>query len=210
MVNNMRTLAIPFASCFLASFIVIPTQAGVEVVASKSLTVQPNGPRPGDGGSKYFNIEGKDNEKYASFGVLIFQIPKEVLEKRVKSVTLTLVQSLPKFAKDGMIRFFLEPDLDPKPDLKFDPNAADGVGSQIKPVHPLGSGNFKQVKTGEIEQFTLTLDDSCRKRLAKEGSLCLVIVPADATVAATYYGAGEDSNGNRPRLTIALEAESQP
>ena len=60
----MRLLLILVASCFLVSFMVMPTQAGVEVVASKSLTVQPNGPRPGDAGSKYFNIEGKDNEKY--------------------------------------------------------------------------------------------------------------------------------------------------
>ena len=43
----MRTLSIPVACYFLASFMVIPSQPGVEVVASKSLTVQPNGPRPG-------------------------------------------------------------------------------------------------------------------------------------------------------------------
>ena len=44
----MRILSIP-AACFLvASFMVVPSQAGVEVVASKSLTVQPSGPRSGD------------------------------------------------------------------------------------------------------------------------------------------------------------------
>jgi hypothetical protein len=45
-----RTLSIPVACYFLASFMVIPSQAGVEVVASKSLTVQTSGPRPGDAG----------------------------------------------------------------------------------------------------------------------------------------------------------------
>jgi hypothetical protein len=38
------------------------------VTASNSLSIQPTGPRTGDNGSKYFNIEGKDNDKYASFG----------------------------------------------------------------------------------------------------------------------------------------------
>ena len=156
----MKTLSIP-AVCFLfASFLVIPNQAGVEVVASKSLTVRPSGPRSGDAGSKYFDIQGKDNEKYASFGVLVFEIPKEIQEKKVKSVTLTLVQSIPKFAKDGAIRFFLAPDLDAAGDLKFDPSAPDGVGSQIKTLHALGSGNFKKIETGKTESFSLTVDRS--------------------------------------------------
>ena len=200
----MRILSIS-AACFLfASFQVIPNQAGVEVVASKSLTVQPSGPRSGDAGSKYFNIEGKDNEKYASFGVLVFEIPKEIQDKKVKSVTLTLVQSIPKFAKDGAIRFFLAPDLDAAGDLKFDPNAPDGVGSQIKSLHALGSGNFKKIETGKTESFSLTVDDAVRERIAKGGKLCLVIVPADSAVAATYFGANEDAKDKSPRLTLDL------
>jgi hypothetical protein len=54
----------------------VPAQAGVELVAPKSLTVQSGGLRAGDAGSKYFNIEGKDNDEYASFGVLVFEIPR--------------------------------------------------------------------------------------------------------------------------------------
>jgi hypothetical protein len=140
----MRTHSILIAACSLATLIVTPAFAATEVVATKSLTIQPPGPRTADAGSKYFNIEGKDNEKYASFGVLIFEIPKEVQDKKVKDLTLTLVQSIPKFAKDGAIRFFLAPDLDAPGDLKFDPNAPDGVGSQVKPLHALGSGSFKK------------------------------------------------------------------
>ena len=98
--------------------------------------------------ARLLNIEGKDNEKYASFGVLVFEIPKEIQDKIVKSVSLTLVQSIPKFAKDGAIRFFLAPYLDVAGDLKFDPSAPDGVGSQIKSLHALGSDTFKKVETG--------------------------------------------------------------
>jgi hypothetical protein len=200
----MRILSI-FVACFLfASFLVNPTQAVVEVVASKSLTVQPTGPRSGDAGSKYLNIEGKDNEMYASFGVLVFDIPKEVQDKKVKSVSLTLVQSIPKFAKDGAIRFFLGPEHDAAGDLKFDLNAPDGIGNQIKPLHALGSGNFKKIETGKTESFSLTVDDLVRERLAKGGKLCLVIVPADAAVAATYFGASENDKEKSPRLTLDL------
>ncbi|MFI5459344.1 MAG: hypothetical protein ACHRXM_28295 [Isosphaerales bacterium] len=200
----MRILSMSAACYLLASLLVIRAQAGVEVVASKSLTIQPSGPRTGEAGTKYFNIQGKDNQKFASFGVLNFEIPKEVHDKKVKSVTLTLVQSIPRFAKDGAIRFFLAPEPDAASDLKFDPSASDGVGSQIKPLHALGSGNFKKIETGKTESFSLTVDDAVRERIAKGGKLCLVIVPADSTVAATYVGASEDAKKNSPRLTLDL------
>ncbi len=38
--------------------------------------------------------------------------------------------------------------------------------------------------------------------MAKAGRLCLVIVPADKTVAATFLGANESDSGNKPKLTI--------
>ena len=200
----MRILSILVVSFCLASFLVNPTQAGEEVVASKSLTVQPNGPRPGDAGSKYFNIQGKDNEKYASFGVLVFDLPKEIQDKKIKNLKLTFVQSIPKFAKDGAIRFFLAPDLDATKDLKFDPKNSDGVGSQIKSLLPLGSGDFKKIETGKTESFSLAVDDAARGQIAKGGKLCLVIVPADGAVAATYFGANETDKEKSPRLTLDL------
>ena len=94
--------------------------------------------------------------------------------------------------------------MDAAGDLKFDANAPDGVGSQIKPLHALGSGNFKKIETGKTESFSLTVDDTVRERLAKGGKLFLVIVPADATVAATYFGANEDAKDKSPRLTLDL------
>ncbi len=197
----MRSLSIPLA-CLSLAILTVPAHAGVELVASKSLTVQPNGPRPGDAGSKYFNIEGKDNEKYASFGVLVFEIPKEVKGAQVKGMTLTLIQSVPQFAKDGAIKVFLAPELDAAEDLKFDPNAPDGVGSQIKSMDALGSANFKKVKTGEAESFSLTVDDTVRERIAKGGKLCVVIVPADSKVAATYFGASENAKDKSPKVTL--------
>jgi hypothetical protein len=174
----------------------------VEVTASKNLTVQSDGPRSGENGSKYFNIEGKDNTQYSSFGVLIFEIPKEVQDKKVKSVMLTLVQSIPKFAKDGAIRFFLAPDLNDVGDLKFNANTSDALGNRIMAVQAMGAGNFKKQETGKTETFSLTVDDIARERIAKGGKLCLVIVPADLAVAATYFGANESSMDKSPKLTL--------
>ena len=200
----MRNLTIPAIGLFLASFIVIPAYAGVEVVATKSLTIQPTGPRSGDAGSKYLNIEGKSNEKYASFGVLVFEMPNEILGKRIKSLTLSMFQSVPRFAKDGGIKFFLAPDLNDGGELKFDPSASGGVGSQIRSLLPLGSGEFKKIETGNLDVFSLTVDDAVRERVAKGGKVCLLIVPADEAVAATYFGATEGAKDKSPRLIFDL------
>ena len=200
----MRILSISAACSFLVGFIAIPTQAAVEIAASKSLTVQSGGPRSGDAGSKYLNIEGKENDKYASFGVLVFEIPKEVQDKKMKGMTLTLVQSLAKFARDGAIRFFLAPDLNVEGELKFDLSVPDGIGDHIKPLLPLGSGNFKRIETGKTESFSLSGDGSVSERISKGGKICVVIVPADGAVAATYFGVGENGKENSPKLVLEL------
>lgn len=40
------------------------------------------------------------------------------------------------------------------------------------------------------------------KRSADRGTIRLVIVPADADVAATYFGVGHDKPDQRPKLTV--------
>jgi hypothetical protein len=176
----------------------------IEVVASQSLTIQPTGPRQGEAAKDYFNVEGKDNEKYASFGLLVFELPKDVQGKELKGLTLKLVQTAPRFAKEGKIKLFLAPDLDPKADLKFDADAPDGVGKQIEPLHALGSADFKNPEKGKTQEFKLVVKGAVRERIAKGGKFCLVIVPADAKVAATYYGVVPEAKDNCPKLTLDL------
>jgi hypothetical protein len=200
----MRTLSIPAIGGLLASILVMPVFAGTEVVASKSLTIQPTGPRAGEAGSTYFNVEGKANEKYASFGVLVFEIPKEIRGKQIKNVTLSFVQSIPRFAKDGQIKFFLAPDLGQEGELKFDPSTSSGVGNQIRSLLPLGSGQFKKIETGKVDVFSLTVDDAIRERIATGSKTCLVIIPADESVAATYFGAAEGAKDKSPRLVFDM------
>lgn len=175
---------------------------GTDVVASKSQTIQPNGPRTGDDGAKYFNVEGKNNGKYASFGVLTFELPKDVDVNKVKSLTLTLVQTAPKFAKAGAIKVFLASNLDSKAELKFDAEAADGVGKQIEPLQELGSGDFKDPKPDHVQSLNLKWSDALKDRIAKGGRLYLVIVPEGPAVAATFRGVDEKAQDKSPKLTL--------
>jgi hypothetical protein len=202
--RGMRNVAIVGACLFVVTQLTLHGAVAEEVVASQSLTIQPSGPRTGDAGKKYFNIEGKDNDRFASFGVLVFEMPKKIESSKIKSVSLALVQSVPGFAKDGDVTVYLAPELDPAADLKFDAKSDNGIGENVKPVHELASGTFKKVKTGEKQSFALKLDDKNRGLFAKGGQLCVVIVPADATVAATFFGAGESEEGSRPRLIVEL------
>jgi hypothetical protein len=198
----MSVFSVRLASACIAIMLAHPVEAGIELTASDSRTIQPTGPRSGDAGNKYFNIEGKANDKFASFGVLVFPFPEEVREKKAKSATLTLVQSIPAFAKDGAIRIFLALSIDAIGELKFDGSTADGVGSQIKDLRELGSGSFKKVETGKTDTFSLTFGDTVYDRIGNGGRIYLVIVPADAKVAATYFGATEDAKERSPKLTL--------
>jgi len=96
----------------------------------------------------------------------------------------------------------LAPELDPAADLKFDSNSDNSIGNQTKPLRELGSGTFKKVKTGETQSFTLKLDDTDRECISKVGPLCVVVVPAVSTVAATFFGARESDEGSRAKVTV--------
>jgi hypothetical protein len=187
----------------------LPAQAGTEATATRSLTIQPAGPRQGEAGSRYFNVEGAKNDRYASFGVLVFRLPKG--EGDVEKLSLRLVQSIPRFAKDGNVRFLLAEPHDQGTDslavLKFDPMSPDGLGKDaFKAVHPLGSGTFTRAKTGQADTFALTPDEAgrtyLRGQLKAGGTILIVVVPDHDEVAATYFGAGSEPLENRPRLVI--------
>jgi hypothetical protein len=201
---------------YVAAFWALPgfsALAEVKTTANKSYTVQPAGPRSGEAGSRYFNIEGKKNERYASFGVVVFELPKgDGQQGDVENLSIRLVQSIPKFAKDGKLRFLLaEPQdrgTDSLAELKFDPGSSNGVRKDaFKAIHRLGSGTFTTVKTGQVDSFKLTPDEAGRgylkDRLKAGGPILIVVVPDDEDVAATYFGAGSQPETNRPQLVIS-------
>ena len=121
------------------------------------------------------------------------------------------MQSIPRFAKDGKVKLLLaEPRdqvTDTLADLKFDPRSPDGLGKEaFKAVHPLGSGTFPKVKTGQVDTFALTPVQGgrtyLRGQLKAGGTILIVLVPDDEEVAATYFGAGSEPEGDRPRLVV--------
>jgi hypothetical protein len=92
-----------------------------------------------------------------------------------------------RFARDGKVRFLLAEPRDPGGDsltgLKFDPKSPGGLGKDaFQAVHPLGSGTFTKVKTGQADSFTLTLDEAGRAYLRgqlKAGGMILIVVLPD-------------------------------
>jgi hypothetical protein len=198
-----------------------PAMAGevkLESSATAGATVQPNGPRGGPTGQRYFNVEGKNNgEKsaYASFGVLDFHLLKPATPAaKVNKLTLTLTQSVARFSKDGPVKVFASADTDAslepgKSPLKFDPAAPGGVGGQLKTLHPLGGATFKIGKSGQADALVLDLpaesEAYLRGQVNAGGPIRLVLVPADDDVAATYAGPGAQDEGQRPRLRVDVE-----
>jgi hypothetical protein len=191
------------------------SRAGIEATASAGATVQPAGPRGGDPGKSYLNVEGKnngENGQYSCFAVLDFKPAKpDVPVAKVKGLTLTLTQSVPRFAKDGPVKLWVATDTDTvlegdSSPLKFDPKVSGGVGDQLKPLLPLGAATFTKRKTGETDTIALTppadTEGYLRGQLNRGGVVRLVLTPADDDVAATYFGAGADQAERRPRLVV--------
>jgi hypothetical protein len=212
----MRTMLARHQAIFwlfaLATTPGLPALAEIKATATRSLTVQPTGPRQGEAGSRYFNVEGVKKERYASFGVLVVEVPKAGDQAGdVKSMSLRLVQSVPQFARDGKIRFFLAEPPDGGTDrlagLKFEAGSSGGLAKDaFKALHPLVSGTFKKVETGHADTFELKPDEGGKRllqdRIKTGGTILIIAVPDDEEVAATYFGAGTEAEANQPRLVI--------
>lgn len=86
---------------------------GVEIThetASSSITLQPPGPRAGETSTRFFHIEGKNNKRYAAFGVLDFKLARPNADKAT-GLALSLTQSVARFSKNGKIRVYLSADV---------------------------------------------------------------------------------------------------
>ncbi|HEV3163173.1 MAG TPA: hypothetical protein VGZ22_03965 [Isosphaeraceae bacterium] len=216
-----QAAAIVLASLFVFEGI---AQAGSDISASASAIVMPGGPRSGTNGKVFLNAQGRKTTadgKYASFGVIEFQAPKDAKVAKVKGLTITLVESIPSFARRGPIKFYLTTDtktsLEPaeppaKPALKFDTSSPDGLGDQLKPRFLLGSSQFVKDETGHADTYLLTIDGDAEAYLRGQcnsgGEIRLIVVPDSDDVAATYFGAGERNAANRPKLTMDSEPAS--
>jgi hypothetical protein len=196
--------------------------AGSDTTAASSAIVMPGGPRSGTNGKNYLNAQGKKTSpdgQYASFGVIDFTVPSDLGQvTKIKGLTLSLTESIPAFAHDGAVKFYLTtdtrtdtsaPEAKAAPALKFDASTSDGLGNQLTPRYPAGSGTFTKKKTGEVDTFSLRVEGEgemyLRGELNRKGKIRILMVPDSDDVAATYFGAGNSSASNRPKLTIDAE-----
>ncbi len=189
--------------------------AGGGVIASQSVHVQPSGPRTRPGQSRFLDVEGTgidSPEKYAAFALVDFPAPKPpAAVEKPTGLTLALTQRVERYSRDGKVKFYLVADV--KEDLqaftktfKFDLASPDGLAGSIKEKVEVGSGTFTRKATGQVDRFVLVLDEKAREVLdvqIKAGTIRVLVVPDEPTVAATFLGAGPNNEaGQRPRLIV--------
>jgi hypothetical protein len=191
----------------------------ISVLAADNATVQPAGPRMGDNGKRFFNVEGNQSDAFASFGVADFNLPDREEDGEGESgrtLTLTFVQVNARFTTDGALHFWLTTDtatdIQPGDDpavrfvLEDDP---DGLDRQLAPRFFLGSGMFVQVgDAGQVDSYSFRLSRQAsqylRHQISRRGTIRIVVSPADGTVAATYAGF---SNMDFPGPVLTIDSD---
>ena len=204
------------------------------VVAFETGTIQVTGPRGGDFGNRFFNIEGLSfEERFRSYGTVRWNLADLRAEFdglfpggwRVTGVALELTQDNAAFTSDGFVDVYLSTDdtSDAKTALSdlqypfFDPNT-------FEPDMPLASDSpilsflFFEVATGAIDRFdqaggpgggveALSLTAELASDIENDGVLTMVFVDASETVAATYRGQEGFEGRVGPNLFITVEGD---
>ncbi|MEL7449516.1 MAG: endonuclease/exonuclease/phosphatase family protein [Pseudomonadota bacterium] len=185
--------------------------ASTSLAAADNATVQSGGPRPGDSGKTFFNIQGSGNGEFAGFGVADFNlgaVPDNVTE--VTGLTLSLTESNAGFTTDGLFSVFTTDATAVSIQADDSPLAYQG-GEGAASVDPLLT-NLAQVATaqfiedgdGSQDVFALKFDDTdgaLTDAINAGDTLRLVFAPEEPQVAATYAGQG-NFDGPPPTLTI--------
>jgi len=198
-------------------------QITVSAEAINNATVQPAGPRTGTGGKNFFNVEGNDKGRFASFGVADFSASSFGLTLPVadiRGIVLVLTEDRASFSAAGGINIWLTEDtttsIDPgtPPPLVWDASdLPNGLGSQLMPRHYLGSGTYTPIADGTVFYYTLSLTPSAKSYLIQQlnnaGVIRVVVSPADNAVAATYAGYSHSTLAG-PMLQLELVPVPEP
>ena len=198
-------------------------RADFMVDADANATVQPGGPRTGASGTNFMNIEGSDNNAFASFGVIDFTAPTGQPMASVTGLAVTLTESDAAFTTPGGLVFYVTTDTgasianDGSSSLAFDAtDTPGGLGSQLSTLYTLGTGSFTSTgntNTGQVDTFTFAPDATTaaylEAQIAAGGTIRIVIAATDATTAATFAGATNTTLAG-PQLTITTNAVPEP
>lgn len=186
-------------------------------------TVQPGGPRTGNNGKNFFNIQGNDNGNFASFGVADFNggllRPTEGAAD-ISNIVLKLYDAPASFSAAGNIRFWLTPnsEIDIQPGtspLIFDSNfLPDGVGNQIPTLFDLGTGFYAPGTAGDEFVYSLTPNAAAKQllldRINDLDVIRLIITPDQNDVSATFRGINPTFPDNFPTLEADVEPVPEP
>ncbi|MDD5199673.1 MAG: autotransporter-associated beta strand repeat-containing protein [Terrimicrobiaceae bacterium] len=195
----------------------------VSASAALSATVQVAGPRTGTSGTNFLNVEGSNNNTFASYGVLDFNVNSFNLAfaaTAVSNLSLSLTEANSAFTvASGALAFYLVTDTTTSiandgssPLIYNSAFAPQGLGTQLGATpFLLGTGNFStnsgNTGSGTVDTYSLSLSSDAQiyflSQLNSAGSkLRLVVAPTDATGASTWAGSTNSTTANRPQLTF--------
>ncbi len=197
--------AVPLAKLFICLVtlfgpVVSVFSGEIRIAAVDTATVYEEGPRDGERGRLYLNIEGTEHDPYASFGYVVFDpsiIEEELTSGRIISLTLELTHAPSRFSSAGKVRIWLAPSpLIVTTEMRFDRDATPtGLGQQVGRLIPL-IGNFDyEPGTPPGSTFswkitaTETLLSQIRSAIKDRTLIHLIITPVGTEVAATFAGA---------------------
>ena len=198
-----------------------PTNLDLSIEAIDVATVRPDGPRGGSFGKIFFNVQGSANGGFASFGVIDYEFDgMDQAEGSLFALSLELIESNASFTTDGDYSIYLTDATDVDIQAGSSPLQYQGSNDGLASVDPLltnltllGSTRFVENGDGEADSVVLTttmvVEETFRTAINAGGTVRLVLVPDEASVAATWAGIG-NFDGPAPTLNLSFGEPPAP
>lgn len=165
----MRNYCRMLSWALVVGFLTMPGAGKVaaQAMATDSATVTATGPVTGTSAGMFLNAIGRGNPFSApSFSVVQFNAGDlgYISVSEVDAVTLQLTQSLFGGASKGPLAFYVTEDtvssIEPGTmDVRFLMSDVHGLGTQLAPLHFLGTAKFKPVRSGTVNTYTFSVTD---------------------------------------------------
>jgi hypothetical protein len=157
---------------------------------------------------RFANAQGADDD-FVSYIVMEFDSAGLAGTSSIPSLRFSLTQANAGFTTDGGIEFFLTQDTttDITPGvsaLRATPDSKPtGIApGDLAPLTSLGTANFVETATGDVDVFTFAIDDAVETyllgQIASSGPLRFLVAASEEITTATYAGTGGGSPGTLP------------